>query len=112
MRPARRPATRAPRPSWQKISAAKIQAEIAKPRGAVFARGRSLKPDGGVDQRAERRGGDQEMQRQALLRHFGALAQARGHHPPADDRLERKQACRDGDLPAERAFELASPPEA
>ena len=51
------------------------------------------------------------MQRQSLLRHLGALAQARGHHPPADDRLERKQACRDGDLPAERAFELASPPE-
>ena len=51
------------------------------------------------------------MQRQSLLRHLGALAQARGHHPPADDRLEREQACRDGDLPAERALELASPPE-
>ena len=37
MRPARRPATSAPRPSWQKTSAAKIQAEIAKPRGAVLA---------------------------------------------------------------------------
>ena len=51
------------------------------------------------------------MQRQALLRHLGALAQARGDHPPADDRLEREQAGRDGDLPAERALELASPPE-
>ena len=51
------------------------------------------------------------MQRQSLLRHLGALAQARGDHPPADDRLEREQACRDGDLPPERAFKLASPPE-
>ena len=51
------------------------------------------------------------MQRQSLLRHLGALAQARAHHPPADNRLKRKQACRDGDLPAERAFKLASPPE-
>jgi hypothetical protein len=51
------------------------------------------------------------MQRQPFLRHFGALAQARAHHPPADNRLEREQARRDGDLPPERAFELASPPE-
>ena len=51
------------------------------------------------------------MQRQPLLRHFGALAQARTHHPPADDRFEREQARRDGDLPPERAFELAPPPE-
>src|ERR1700678_194380 len=51
------------------------------------------------------------MQRQSLLRHLGAFAQARADHPPADNRLEREQARRDGDLPSERAFELASPPE-
>src|ERR1700684_1426016 len=50
------------------------------------------------------------MQRQPFLRHFGALAQARTHHPPADDWLKCEQARRDGDLPSERASKLASPP--
>ena len=76
------------------------------------ARARPFAKSGrGVDQRAERRRGDHQVQRQPLLRHLGALAQARGHHPPADDRLERQQARRDRDLPAERALELALPPE-
>ena len=51
------------------------------------------------------------MQGEAVLRHLGALAQARAHHPPADDRLEREQARRDGDLAPERALELAAHPE-
>ena len=76
------------------------------------ARARPLaKPGGGVDQRAERGRGDHKVDRQALLRYFGSLAQARRHHPPTDDRLERQQAGGDGDLPPKRAFELSLPPE-
>src|SRR5271165_6782711 len=51
------------------------------------------------------------MQRQALLGDFGPFAEARAYHPPADDRLEREQRGRDGDLGSERALEIAAQPE-
>ena len=111
MSPARRPATSAPRPSWQKTSAAKIHAEMREAARRRLRLRRLAEPGGGVDERPEGRRRDQEMQREALWRDLRALAQARSHHPPADERLERQQAGRDGHLPPERALELASPPE-
>ena len=112
MRPARRPATRAPRPSWQNTAAANSRAEIDEAAAGRRGRARPFAKSGrGVDQGAECRRGDHQVQRQPLLRDLGALAQARGHHPPADDRLERQEAGGEGDLPAERALELAAPPE-
>ena len=57
----------------------------------------------GVDQRGEGRSGDQQVQREPVLRDLDAFGEARADHPPADDRLERQQAGGDQHLPAQRA---------
>ena len=49
----------------------------------------------GVDQRAERRGGYHKVNGEPLLSDLGAPAQARRHHPPPNDRLQREQTSRD-----------------
>ena len=79
--------------------------------GACRRAARPAEADGGVDQRRIGRGGDQQMQRQPILRDLDAVGEAGAHHPPADDRLQRQETGGDENLSAERAFERAAAPE-
>ena len=63
---------------------------------------------GGPQNRGESDAGEQKVDRQPFLRHFDAMDEARGHHPPADEALERAKGENAGEAPAQAADDLAA----